>query len=161
MGCDEKNIRAGLTSYVAGDIRQNISEKSGVIVIADCYNAAPESMRASLDVLGSLGIEGKRVAVLGDMRELGKMSASLHFEVGKYAAEHGVDMLFTLGELGAEIAVGALTSGLDTNRVFVEKNIDNIDYLADKIRSSLTPGDVILFKASRALALERIIEKIF
>ena len=118
-------------------------------------------MRASLDVLGSLNIQGKKVAVLGDMRELGKMSASLHFEIGKYAAEHGVDVLFTLGELGAEIAVGAISSGLDRGSVFVEKDIEAIDHLADRIRSTLTSGDAVLFKASRALALERIIEKIF
>jgi UDP-N-acetylmuramoyl-tripeptide--D-alanyl-D-alanine ligase len=95
------------------------------------------------------------------MRELGHTSVSLHFEIGKYVAEHGVDMLFTLGELGAEIAVGAISSGVDKNNVFVERDIENIDHFAEKIRSSLTSGDAILFKASRALALERIIEKIF
>ena len=161
MGCDEENIRAGLASYVAGNMRQNISERGGVTVVADCYNAAPESMRASLDVLGDMSVKGKRIAVLGDMRELGHSSVSLHFEIGKYVAEHGVDMLFTLGELGAEIAVGAISSGIDKNNVFVERDIENIDHFAEKIRSSLTSGDAILFKASRALALERIIEKIF
>ena len=160
VGVDLNTASYMLLSYIAGNMRQNITEKNGVTVIADCYNAAPESMRAALDVLDSLKVSGRKIAVLGDMRELGASSASLHFEVGKYAVEHGVEVLFTLGELGAEIAVGALAAGLNKDLLFVEKDIENIEHFAAKVKSVLNASDAILFKASRALRLERIIELI-
>ena len=161
VGCSESDVRAGLAAYAPAAMRQNISEKNGVTVIADCYNAAPESMRASLDVLSGLEASGKRIAVLGDMRELGKCSDALHREIGAYAVRSGVNMLFTLGESGALIAESAINHGLLPSCVFAHRDIESIDSFVDEIKASLCAGDVILFKASRAIRLERIIEKIF
>lgn len=161
LGCNESSVRAGLASYVPGNMRQNMSVRKGITVIADCYNASPESMRAAINVLSSIEVKGKRIAVLGDMRELGKRSDLLHLEIGKYVVRHGVDMLFTMGESGALIAEGAIKHGMRLDSVFVEKNVDEVDALAAEINAKITDGDAILFKASRALRFERIIETLF
>ena len=160
IGCDESDIRRGLASYAPSGMRQRIYEKNGVTVIADCYNAAPESMRASLEVLSGISTGGKKIAVLGDMRELGENSCELHREIGKFAAAHGVDILFTLGDLGKLIADGAVAAGLDGDNVFSYTDIDEITPIVEKIKAALAPGDAILFKASRALRLERLVESL-
>ena len=159
MDVGEDDIRAGLASYVPNGMRQNISVKNDVTVIADCYNAAPESMRAAIDTLTSLKTEGKRIAVLGDMKELGKDSDEMHREIGRYLARAGVDALYTLGENGALIAESAIEAGVST--VFAEKQSDGYESLAKEIRAAMQAGDVILFKASRAMALEKLIALLF
>ena len=161
LGCDEDEIRRGLKTYAPSGMRQRIYEKNDVTVIADCYNAAPESMRAAIEVLTDLYVGGKKIAVLGDMRELGKNSDELHRAVGEFAAKHGVDTIFTLGSLGKLIADGATAAGFDCKNVISHADIDEIDALVEKIKETLAPGDAILFKASRALRLERIIDAIF
>ena len=160
IGCDERDIRAGLSAYAPSGMRQNISDRNGVRLIADCYNAAPESMRASLEVLRGIQLDGKRIAVLGDMRELGANSDELHREVGKFAAEC-TDMLFTLGQSGALIAEGAILGGLDKKKVASFLDGEEIDALVGAISENLAEGDAILFKASRAMRLERVIERLF
>ncbi len=158
LGADERALREGLASYTPTGLRQNISRKKGVTLIADCYNAAPESMKASVDTL--CRIEAKRrIAVLGDMKELGKDSDEMHRAIGGYLAKHGVDMLFTLGKSGALIAEEAIKGGVGT--VFAEQNQDNIASLAAEIADKLQEGDAILFKASRSMKLERVIDALF
>lgn len=161
MGISEDEIKAGLASYVSVGMRQNISVKNNVTVIADCYNAAPESMRGAIDTLSSLNVSGRKIAVLGDMRELGEDSDKLHRAIGEYAVKSGVDMLFTLGELGAIIAESAIKHGMRADCVFAERDGDAIERLAVEIKGKLAEGDAILFKASRAMALERVIEALF
>lgn len=159
LGVDARDIYAGLAEYKPQNMRMQILVKDGITVIADCYNAAPESMRAAIDTLSSLESNGKKIAVLGDMRELGKDSDELHRQIGKYLVQAGIDMVFTLGESGALIADGAVQSGLDT--VVSEKNGDRYDALAACIAEKIQEGDVILFKASRAMALENLIDILF
>lgn len=161
LGADERNIRDGLASYKAGNMRMNIYEKDGVTVLADCYNAAPESMMAAIDTLSSVSVKGKRIAVLGDMKELGKNSDDLHRSVGKYLAEKGVDLLFTLGESGALIADAAISSGMDEACTISVKEADGKEMLAAIIKERLTDGDAILFKASRSVKLEDVISLVF
>lgn len=161
VGCGEEEVRAGLRAYTPAAMRQNISVKNGLTVISDCYNAAPESMRASLDVLAGLSVSGKRIAVLGDMRELGEDSDKLHREIGAYAVRSGVNMLVTLGKSGALIAEAAISHGLSPTSVIAHLDVENIDGVIEEIRANIIEGDVILFKASRAIKLERIIEKLF
>ena len=161
LGCGEKEVRQGLKAYAPSGMRQRIYESAGATVIADCYNAAPESMRAALDVLAALKVDGKKIAVLGDMRELGKNTEELHREIGKFAAERGLDRLFTLGSLGKLIAEGAIEAGLDSGRAFCHEDIDEIAPLVEKIKAALSPGDAILFKASRGVRLERVIDSLF
>ena len=161
LGASEDAVRRGLEEYLPSEMRQSISEKNGITVIADCYNSAPESVRAAIDTLSSLEVQGKRIAVLGDMRELGADSDNMHREVGEYVAKNGVDVLLTLGESGAYIAEGAIRCGMNAHCVFVERDTDNIEMLCLEIENNMSKGDAVLFKASRSLRLERAIERLF
>ena len=160
LGADERSIRDGLASYKAGNMRMNIYEKDGVTVLADCYNAAPESMMAAIDTLSALTVKGKKIAVLGDMKELGKDSDALHKNVGKYLAEKGIDLLLTLGESGALIAEAAISSGLAQDCAVSVREADGKEKLAAIIKEKLASGDAILFKASRSVKLEDVINSV-
>lgn len=157
----EEHVRRGLESYRPSGIRQNIIKKNGVTVIADCYNAAPESMRGAIDTLALLDVSGSRIAVLGDMRELGADTQRLHAQVGAYLVKKGIDRLFTVGEYGAAIAEGAIAFGMPPTAVTVERCEDEIDSIVTELAEILHDGDAVLFKASRALKFEKMIEKLF
>ena len=161
MGCDEQTVREGLISYTPGGIRQNVKNVNGITLVADCYNAAPESMRASIDTLCSLNISGKRIAVVGDMRELGKDSDEMHRDIGKYIAEKGIDILLTLGDSGKLIADGASASGMREENIFSETDIENAEALCQALEGKMQAGDGVLIKASRGVRLERVIERLF
>lgn len=155
LGMDIDSVRIGLKSYAPVGYRQRIYEKDGVKVIADCYNAAPESMRAALDVLSTVA-KGRKIAVLGDMKELGKNSDTMHYALGEYVARKA-DVLVSVGKSGRIIAQGANLSGIGEVYSFDE---DNISGICDKIRDICSAGDCILFKASRSMELERIIKEL-
>lgn len=159
MGVGEQEIYAGLVDYKPQNMRMDISERNGVTVIADCYNAAPESMRGAIDTLAALPVKGKRIAVLGDMKELGSASDDLHRSVGRYLAVKGVDALFAVGESGALIADGAESGGL--REISFERDGTAYDAMAERLKKMISAGDAVLFKASRAMALEKLIEKLF
>lgn len=161
MGADEASVREGLLDYVSEGMRQNIRERGGVTVVADCYNAAPESMRGAIDTLCALSVDGKRVAVLGDMRELGEDSEEMHREIGRYLVSRGIDMLITVGKLGACIAESAIMSGMSPSCVFAQVDEGEIDSVCSELKGILKSGDAVLFKASRAISLERVIDKVF
>lgn len=161
FGVDAEDIRAGLRSYVGMQLRQNVYPLGDITVIEDCYNASPESMRAALEVLSMLRCPGGRtVAVLGDMRELGDSSQELHRSVGVEVARHNVDMLFTLGTSARYIAAGALEGDMDESRVFVNLDVETYAATAWELCRELHSGDVVLFKASRAVRAERVIQSL-
>ena len=153
--CDSR-IREGLLNFENAAMRQNIYENNGYTVIEDCYNASPESMAASMSVLCAKAKEGRKVAVLGDMLELGEHSDALHAGVGKKAAELGVDMLFTFGPKSVKIAEGAISAGMDKSAVTVFSDKEDAEGFAELLADKLSAGDTVLFKASRGTALERI-----
>lgn len=159
-GLDESAIRRGLTAYRPADLRQSVRTIHGVTFLEDCYNAAPESMRAALGVLDILAAPSaaRRIAVLGDMRELGENTVALHREIGAEVARRGVARLVTVGPLGAEIARGALEAGMDPAAVtsVTDDGNDTCAALAASLAAEVKPGDHILFKASRAMALETV-----
>ena len=161
MGVNEETIRDGLEAYRPVGMRMNISERDGVTVIADCYNAAPESMRAALDTLSEISVEGKKIAVLGDMKELGETSDTMHSRVGRYLATKGVDMLYTFGKSASLIGLGAIDAGFDEKKVVFEINIENKAAFAEKIKANVEKGDAVLFKASRSMKLEELMGAIF
>ena len=160
-GLCAEEIRAGLLAFTGAAMRAEAKKRGGVTVIEDCYNASPESMRASLSVLcaGSYGA-GRKVAFLGEMRELGRDSAKMHFEVGEYAARAGVDILFTFGKGAEEIARGAKSACMSEESIFSLTDTENAEAAAKKLKEIIKKDDIILFKASRALKLERISAKI-
>ena len=159
LGISEANIRKGLLEFVSADMRQSISEKNGMTVIEDCYNASPESMRAGIDVLlhTSKNKNLRPVAVLGDMRELGSVSEEAHLSVGAYAARSGIQQLVTFGKSAVRIAMGAMEAGMPEENVLIIEDTENVDRASSLVKNVLREGDAVLFKASRAVALERLI----
>ena len=160
-GLTEGQVKAGLSSYRPADMRQNTRKVGGVTVIEDCYNAAPESMKAALNVLKLTAAShphARRIAVLGDMKELGENTVALHRGVGSACADKGVDMLITVGELGAEIAKGAMEAGMSPDAIRITGGKDTYGDTADYLKSILREGDHVLFKASRSMALETMVE---
>ena len=159
MDMSEEAIREGLLSYRAAKMRQNIYNVGGITVIEDCYNASPESMNAAINVLGDTAkVKGGRmIALLGDMRELGTTTATLHAGVGSYLAQKKADYLFTYGELSSQnLADGALKNGMDENHIF-RSPITDAEAVGQKLLSVLKEGDVLLVKASRGLAAENVL----
>lgn len=149
-GLSNESIRAGLAAYESVGIRQSITERDGIKVITDCYNAAPKSVKAALEVLVSVA-EGRKIAVLGDMAELGEESAKYHREIGAYAAENNIDMLVLTGKFAPYTAEGA--EGCD---VSIHESNESIEkYLKDNLKS----GDTVLFKGSRVMKLEEVANK--
>ncbi len=159
FGMSEYEIRRGLMSFKSESMRQNFVELGDITFMEDCYNAGPESMKASLGVLeGYCKRKGMRaVAVLGQMRELGAFSDGLHKEVGAFAAQKA-ELVFAFGS--HEIAEGASRSGAIDEKNVVD--LGNVSYEegARVIASKLQPGDCVMFKASRGVELEKLIEEI-
>ncbi|MCR5481831.1 MAG: UDP-N-acetylmuramoyl-tripeptide--D-alanyl-D-alanine ligase [Clostridia bacterium] len=154
LGITLEEAARGLSKMVLTEKRLSIRGKNGYKIIDDTYNASPDSMKSALDVLASTkGI--RKVAILGDMYELGKDTQKFHMEVGAYAKEKKTDCLITVGELGKFIAQGAVSAGMKDVLSFETKAA-----LAEKLNELVRPGDVILVKASRGLAMEEIVKKI-
>ena len=153
-GCEGHAVCKKLEGFRLDGLRQHIEERKGQTLIIDCYNAAPDSMMAAIDVLCDIkpASGGKRVAVLGDMLELGAMSPELHERVGEYAAEKGIDMLVCYGNYAAYIAKRAEALGIPCCCSKDKATI--LNYLNFK----LSEGDAVLFKASRGVHMEEIIE---
>ena len=126
---------------------------AGVTVVDDSYNASPSSMAAALDVLKSLPAKGKRIAVLGEMGEMGDEAARLHQLVGAYAAATSPDMLVLIGsELAGQIAEGALAVGFSGDRI---ESFVSVDAALSTIGPIFAAGDAVLVKASRSAGLDR------
>ena len=159
LGIDEQSIRQGLMTYKNEMLRQHLMDIGGVALLADCYNAAPESMCEALHVLVSYARAsgGRALAVLGDMRELGDATRIMHESVGAEAAMLGVQGLITLGELGVSIAEGALGAGMAEQSIQSFRDLDDLSAAARALWSIARPGDVVLLKASRGVRAERLI----
>lgn len=150
-----QGIIKGLASYQNATMRQEIRTVGPCRFIVDCYNASPDSMRAAMNVLSEFDDKGmgRRVAVLGDMLELGAISEEQHFEIGRYAARSKIDVLVCVGDMARHIKRGAVATGMRNVSMFEDK-AEAAAYL-EKI---LLPHDTVLFKASRGVALEQVID---
>ncbi len=151
LGLDRAEMQRGLAACEPAKMRLQLWEFSGVRVLDDAYNANADSMLAALQVLQELPCKGRRVAVLGDMAELGAHSEAAHAEVGRRAAELGVGQLFAVGSMARVTAQAARAAGL--NRVI---ELADVESAVAALKSFLKTGDVVLLKASRATRLERI-----
>lgn len=150
MSLDLKKIAKGLETFENEGNRLKIYEKNGINVICDCYNASPESMKASLEVLGNC--DGRKIAVLGDMLELGENSDTYHREVGKAAKEKHIDELITFGEYSRFLCEGfggGYSFDMNEREMFIEK-----------IKQVLKTNDTVLFKASNGLKFINVVEKL-
>jgi UDP-N-acetylmuramoyl-tripeptide--D-alanyl-D-alanine ligase len=153
LGLDRTQIARGLAECKAPRMRLELWEFGGVRVLDDTYNANADSVRAALQTLLDLPCTGRRVAVLGDMAELGVHTEPAHEEIGRCAAELGVGQLFAIGKMAPVMARGARDAGL--NRVF---EFADVETAAPVVKSFVRSGDVLLLKASRVMRLERIAE---
>ena len=153
LGLSPAEVQAGLEKCPPQKMRLQYWESNGVRVLNDAYNANADSTLAALQTLCELPLQGRRVAVLGDMNELGEHREAAHREVGRRAAELGVGQLFAVGQMAAVTAAAARAAGL--NRVI---EFADVETAIKAVKSFLKAGDVVLFKASRACQLERIAE---
>ncbi|MFT5729282.1 MAG: murE/murF fusion protein [Desulforhopalus sp.] len=159
-GCTVDEIVLGLADFRAPDKRlELIASGYGFEILNDTYNANPASMAAGLKALANIG-RGKKIAVLGDMLELGGDAKKAHYEIGNCAVEQGVDFLVSFGEWAAEIQSGWLENGGDVQKFKIFENKDQIvNLLKDQVsQGSLGVGDLVLFKASRGLRFETMVE---
>lgn len=155
MGFDPAGCAAALANYEPSGMRQHFVEIDGITVIEDCYNANPDSMKASLKTLADLPCEGKRIAVLGDMLELGAISADAHKNVGLQAAEYGIDIMLCYGN---EMKAASLSA---VNAVDDVKYFDTKDELAAYLLGKAGKGDIVLVKGSRGMALEDVLDSFY
>ena len=153
LGLGRAAVARGLAECRPPKMRLELWEFNGVRLLDDAYNANADSMVVALQTLRDLPCKGRRVAVLGDMAELGAHSESAHEEVGRRVAELGVGQLFAVGKMAPVMARAARDAGL--NRVF---EFADVETAAAAVKSFVKAGDVVLLKASRATRIERIAE---
>lgn len=136
--------------------RQDISTNAaGVVVINDAYNANPDSMRASLTTFSSMTVSGKRIAVLGDMGELGLYAQACHWGIGECIPQLNIDYLICIGELSAHIAQAAREAGMPQSALVHVQSISDVLEILDNM---LEPSDAVLVKASHFMGLSRVVE---
>jgi UDP-N-acetylmuramoyl-tripeptide--D-alanyl-D-alanine ligase len=154
FGLSIEECAAGLVSAPLTKARLQMKQIHGVQFIDDSYNANPESMKAALRTLVELDVDGKRIAVLGEMRELGEESESGHREVGECAAELRIDQLIAIGEKGAIIARAAEKSGLEKSAA-----VGSTSEAAEMLADIAGAGDLVLIKGSRSARTEQVLEE--
>ena len=148
LGVSPSKITEALGSFRNMAGRQEIFEANGYTIIKDCYNAGPESMAAALAVLGKK--PGRRIAVLGDMLELGKRAAAEHYRIGRIAAEQA-DVILAYGPHSVRVVDGAITGGMDNLHA---QAFDDREKLVDVLKALAKPQDVLLFKGSHGMHME-------
>ena len=148
----KEEIAAGISHVEAVAGRSHLIEAGDKVIIDDCYNANPVSMKAAIDLLATA--PGRKVAILGDMFELGENEKAMHGEVGKYAAEKGIDLILCVGGLSASMYEEAVkNSGY-------AKHFEKREELEEVLGNLLQPGDTVLVKASHSMAFENIVKNI-
>ncbi len=151
FGLTDEEIARGLAAYKPAGSRQNIIKTPNLTIIDDCYNANPVSMKASMDTLA--GFEGRRVAILGDMKELGENEAELHREIGRFAVEKNLDLLICVGPLSLNIYKEA--------RPHIDCEwFETLEEAKLELYEMLTIADTVLVKASHSMKFEEIVEYI-
>jgi UDP-N-acetylmuramoyl-tripeptide--D-alanyl-D-alanine ligase len=153
IGVKHADIQRGLAECQPAKMRMQFWEANGVRVLDDAYNANADSMIAALETLCDLPLQGRRVAILGDMGELGTHSESAHAEVGRHVARLGIGQLFAIGRMAKVTAQSAREAGLTRVIEFAD-----VDSAMVAVKKFLKTGDVVLLKASRVARLERIAE---
>ena len=151
MEVDPEIIREKLRNFQNMEGRQEILRTEQYTIIKDCYNAGPESMKAALQVLGAQ--KGRKIAVLGDMLELGDCAEAEHYRIGRIAAEQA-DIVYSYGPNGDRVLTGTITGGMPQTRT---QHFETQEALITALRRTAKPGDVLLFKGSRGMHMERVL----
>ncbi len=149
-------IKRGLETFTPQPHRMvPVKTKSGALLLDDTYNSNPLGAKAALETLVQVGKDKKKIAVLGDMLELGAYTEKGHKEVGRWAAQKGVDMLFCVGEYANFLAEGALEGGIKKENIVLFSNGRSV---LKTLKSLLSKNSVVLLKASRKLGFEHLVE---
>jgi len=150
-------IAEALLEVEACNMRMQIFEENGITVISDCYNANPHSMKMSLQTLSNMPCKGRRIVVLGDMKELGEYSKKYHREIGSMLPELSVDYLVAIGSDAVEYCKGAEKAGLKSSRI---KYFEDKEKAMDALKLLISENDMVLIKGSRSMKLEEISKKL-
>ena len=145
LGLSDEELKNGVETYKTVGSRANVINTGKIRIIDDCYNANPTSVKASLETL--VNFNGRTVAIIGDMKELGTDELALHFDTGAYAKQIGVDVVLSAGPLAKELAKGAQGKWFETKE-------ELISALPEIIKN----GDTVLVKASHSMQFEKIVE---
>jgi UDP-N-acetylmuramoyl-tripeptide--D-alanyl-D-alanine ligase len=156
LGVPPQDAIAALKNYRPAGMRQNIVKHGPYTVVEDCYNASPDSMKAALDTIRGMEWDGRRIAILSDMLELGGFGEQAHREIGALAAHNGLDYLLTVGPLASFCAEGAREAGFGSALHFESR-----DELFAWLKQQAKSGDLLWFKASRGMRLEDVISKFY
>ncbi len=150
FGIAPQRLREPVRSFTVGKMRGERLQHNGIIIWNDCYNANPEAMESMIDVLSETAAT-RRIALMGEMLELGEASDALHRQVGRYAAQHGIDLV-----IGVHGSARALVDAAGGGARFFE----DAAAAGDFVRSIAQPGDAILFKGSRSVHIEQALERV-
>lgn len=158
LGLTQQEAEEGFKRFSAEKMRLSISDVRGVKVINDSYNAAPASMLASLDVMGEIGANRRTIAVLGDMFELGDWTRESHLDVGRHVVTTKTNILIAIGENAKWYLSGAAELGMTDAHM---KHFLTVADASDFLEALIEPNDVVLFKGSRGMKLDALVEKLF
>jgi UDP-N-acetylmuramoyl-tripeptide--D-alanyl-D-alanine ligase len=155
LGISADRLREPVRSFRAGKMRGERTEHRGITIWNDCYNSNPEASQSMIDVLRATPAR-RRIAVLGEMLELGRSSEELHRLVGRYAAGHGVDFLIGVHGQASAMVDEAVRAGLPATAA---RFFEDANEAGDFLRTVTHAGDAVLFKASRGVRVERALER--
>lgn len=153
LGIKMEDAASGLEEFEGSHMRLNIISAGGFKIIDDTYNASPDSMKAAIDVLDSLK-SNRKIAILGDMFELGKDEEKYHRDIGEYASQKGIDVVISVGKNARHISLSAKG---DKTEAF---HFDEKDMLINVLAQWIRKGDAILIKGSRGMAMDEISEQL-
>jgi UDP-N-acetylmuramoyl-tripeptide--D-alanyl-D-alanine ligase len=157
LGIAPERLRDAVKTLATGKMRGERFERGGVTVINDCYNANPEAMRSMLELLRGTPAR-RRIAVLGEMLELGREAGTLHRDIGRFAAEQGIDALLGVRGAARFMVDGAIEAGLSGSAASF---FDTPEAAGDFLKTYVRAGDAILFKGSRGVQVEKALERAF
>lgn len=149
----KKDIAKALSNYRATNMRMEFKKANGFKIVSDCYNANPSSTKMALQTIGNMACKGKRIAILGDMLELGKESANLHAQIGALVPEMNFDLLITVGRDARNYVRGAKSRGMKAVFHFGAVQ-EAVEFLCDTV----SEGDVLLVKGSRGMHMEQVVD---
>jgi UDP-N-acetylmuramoyl-tripeptide--D-alanyl-D-alanine ligase len=157
LGIAPARLRDAVKTLAVGKMRGERFERGGITVINDCYNANPEAMRSMLELLRGTPAR-RRIAVLGEMLELGREAGTLHRDIGRFAAEQGINALLGVRGAARFMVDGAIEAGLSGSAASF---FDTPEAAGDFLKTYVRAGDAILFKGSRGVQVEKALERAF
>ena len=157
LGISLPAIRRGLESVKPYSMRMQLEKWRGIGIINDAYNANPASMVAAIETLAQINSRGERIAVLGDMFELGKQSQREHLRLGSHLARARLDRAYLLGKRAPDVRKGALRGGMKSDRIIVGESHSDI---GQRLRAHLKKGDWLLIKGSRGMKMETVLSEL-